>query len=394
MGTPITIHPPTLERHGDGFRVHCRVDDAHADCISFEVDRDPGVMGVEQIADAFVLPGVIGAMAHGCDVHFGFPVSESLLLNLRAALLPLLLRLHPDLFSHTTEIRAEGVTRVPSATARGSATGLSCGLDSLATIADLLNLPVSHSMRLTATAFFDTGNHDPLHRGDASSLFMARTAHARACASDLNVPLFIVGSNVDEWFPGVFARLHTLRNASAAFLLAPAVRHYVYANAVPLWATRFSSADSAYADAVLLPLLSTEALTFQSGTPALDSIGKARLITGLPAARHHLNVCLYEGHNCSRCEKCLRRMLALDVVGGLQEFREVFDVESFRRARLWYIGYVLTYASRKEPLRELADAMRASNYSGSHGLIPRARWWIERLRRAALHRLGISLQRF
>ena len=394
MKTPIRIHPPVLERRGDGFRAQCRVEGAHADCIWFEVDRDPGVVEVEQIADAFVLPGVIGAMARGCDVHLGFPVSELLLMNLQTALLPLLLRLHPDLFPHATGVRAEGVTRLPSATSWGSATGLSCGLDSLATIASLLNLPVSHSMELAAAAFFDTGNHDPLHTGNGSSLFAARVAKARACAAEINRPLFVVRSNVDHWFPGVFARLHTFRNASAAFLLAPCVRNYVYANTVPVWATRFSSAYCAYADPVLLPLLSTEALTFHSGTPALDSVGKTRLIAELPVARRHLNVCLYEGHNCSRCEKCLRRMLALDVVGALQEFDEVFDLEAFARARSWYVGNVLTYAPRKEPLRELAEAMRSTGYLRRRECAYRARWWAERIRRSLHRRLGLAADRF
>lgn len=391
---PITIHPPVIEYRGDGFRVECHVDDGHADSIWFQIDKNPGVAGVEQIADAFVLPGVLGAMSRGRDVDFGFAVSESLLLNLRTALLPLLLRLHPDLFPHVKEIRAEGVTRVPNATARGSATGLSCGLDSLATVASLLNLPGSHSMRLTAAAFFDAGNHDPLHTGDSSSLFVARTANVRACTSEINVPLFVVQSNVDDWFPGAFARLHTLRNASAAFLLAPSVRHYVYANAVPVWATRFSSADSAYADPVLLPLLSSEALEYHSGTPTLDSVGKTRLIANLPAAQHHLNVCLYEAHNCSRCEKCLRRMLALDVVGALQKFNNVFDLEAFAQARSWYVGYVLSYASRKQPLRELAEAMRTTGYLGSQEFTYRARWWARRVRSMARRRLSLSIDKF
>jgi hypothetical protein len=248
-------------------------------------------------------------------------------------------------------------------------------------------------MRLTATAFFDVGNHDPLHIGGASSLFAARAAIIAACAAEIKVPLFLVHSNVGAWFPGVFARLHTLRNASAAFLLAPRVRHYVYATGLPVWAARFSSADSAYADPILLPLLSTEALTFHSGTPALDSVGKTKLIAELPVARRHLNVCLYGGHNCSRCEKCLRRMLALDVVGVLEDFKDVFDLAAFARARSWYVGYVLTYASRKEPLRELASAMRDTGYIGSWEFTHRAHWWAERARRSARRRLGLPVDR-
>ncbi|MCW5556038.1 MAG: hypothetical protein KIS67_28255 [Verrucomicrobiae bacterium] len=394
METAVTIHPPSIERNGGCTRVQCRVDGFHQDCIWFKIEPDPGISSVEQIADAFVLPGILGTVACGRDVTFGFAVSEMLLLNLRAAILPLLLRLHPDLFPSTATIKAEGVAREPSAAARGSATGLSCGLDSLATIADLLKLPVSHSRRLAATAFFDTGNHDPLHTGDTSPLFVERTAKARFCAAEIKLPLFVVQSNVDDWFPGAFARLHTLRNVSAAFLLAPRVRHYVYANAAPLWATRCSSADSAYLDSVLLPLLSTEALTFHSGTPALDSVSKARLIAGLPVAHRHLNVCLYEGHNCSRCEKCLRRMLTLDVVGALQAFSDVFDLEAYADARSWYIGYVLTYASRQAPLQELADAMRATGFVRSADFAHRAGWWSERARRALRRRCGLAVDRF
>ena len=394
MKSPIKVHPPVIQYCCNGLRVQCQIEGAHADTIWFQIDQDPGVVRVEQIADAFVLPAVIGAMALGYDVDFGFPVSEALLLNLRTALLPLLLHLHPDLFPHAIEIRAEGVMRVPSIAGRGSATGLSCGLDSLAAVNSLLNLPISHSMTLTAAAFFDVGNHDPLHTCENSSLFAARAVNVRNCSSEMKLPLYVVQSNVGDWFPGVFARLHTLRNASAAFLLAPRVRHYVYANAVPIWAAKFSSADSAYADLVLLPLLSTEALTFHSGTPALDSVGKTRLIADMPSAQRHLDVCLFEGHNCSRCEKCLRRMLALDIVGALQKFTLVFDLERFAQVRSWYVGYVLTYSSRKESLRELADAMRRTHYAGAHQTAYRACWWIERLRRWIRRRLRLPVDKF
>ncbi len=395
MKTPFRIYSPVIERRGDGFRVQCRVDGAaDTNSIWFEIDRDPGVLAVDQIADAFVLPSVIGALARGCDVHFNFPVSELLLLNLQTALLPLLVHLHSDLFPYETKIVAESVMRLPGAAAKGSATGLSCGLDSLATIASLLNLPASHSMRLGAVAFFDAGNHDPLHSGDPSPLFAARVAKVRACTAEIKVPLFVVQSNVDVWFPGTFARLHTLRNASAAFLLAPAVRHYHYANAVPIWAAHFTSTYSGYGDQVILPLLSSEALTFHSGTPALDSVAKTKLIAGLPLARRHLNVCLFEAHNCSRCEKCLRRMLALDLVGALEEFSDVFDLQRFIRARRWYVGYVMAYASPGEPLQEMADAIRATNYTASSELTHRARWWIERLRRSVRQRLGLVVDRF
>lgn len=362
--------------------------------IWLEIDKDPGVISIDQVADAFVLPATIGAMARGQDVDFAFPVSDSLLRNLRAALLPLLLHLHPDLFPRPITVRAQAVARVPAPAAHGAATGLSCGLDSLATVADLLTWPDEHPMRLRAAALFDVGNHDPLHKGDAQRLFAKRAAKAAACAADLALPLYLIGSNLDDWFPGDFARLHTFRNASAAFLLAPVVRNYVYANAAPVWSTSCSAAYSGYSDPITLPLLSTEAFAFHSGTPALDSIGKTRLIADMPVAHRHLNVCLYEGENCSRCEKCLRRMLALDLVGALHKFTDIFDVPTYHRLRAWYVGYVLTYASAKVPLRELRDAMRATKYGEGQTLVCKLRWFCERARRFARRRLGLAIDKF
>ncbi len=394
MRSAVSIFPPVIEHCGNGVRIRCRAEGIESKSLWLRIQPDPGVTRVEQVADACVVPSVVAAMARGCDLHLRFPVSALLLRNLRVAIVPLLAHLHPDLFPHATGIEAEGLARTPTAGAQGSATGLSCGLDSLAATADLLGLPPSHPMALRSLGFFDVGNHDPLHTGDAEHLFAERLSKARACASDIGLPLFDVESNLQEWFPGVFARLHTLRNASAALLLAPLVRHYVYASAVPVWMTKLSPADSAYGDAVLLPLLSTEAMTFHSGTPSLDSIAKTRMISTYPPARRHLQVCLYEARNCSRCEKCLRRQLALDVAGGLQHFQKVFDLRQFFRARSWYIGYVLTYAAQNEPLRELATAMRAADYARYPEVTYRLRWWFHRLWRWLRRKCRRSVDRF
>ena len=51
---------------------------------------------------------------------------------------------------------------------------------------------------------------------------------------------------------------------------------------------------------------------------------KVAAIAGMDLARRHLRVC-YENrngaYNCGRCEKCVRTMVALEVVGVLDQFR-------------------------------------------------------------------------
>lgn len=37
----------------------------------------------------------------------------------------------------------------------------------------------------------------------------------------------------------------------------------------------------------------------------------------------------FYGKNCGRCEKCTRTLLALDALGALDKYRDVFDVDYY-----------------------------------------------------------------
>ena len=63
-------------------------------------------------------------------------------------------------------------------------------------------------------------------------------------------------------------------------------------------------------------------------------------ILDLPGVERWLNVCWFdhpEGRNCSRCPKCRRTMLTLEVVGELERFSGAFDLEIWQRDRSVYL---------------------------------------------------------
>ena len=339
--------------------------------------------------DAFVLPAYLHALHEGCDVHFDFAVSQRLLANLADALGPLLVAFAPDLFAAPVRATAKELLWGPPTGGRpvGSATGMSCGLDSFATARYTLDFPAQSRRHLAALAHFDVGNHSPLGALD-SGLYEQRRVRAAAVATQMGLPMVDVRSNAGEWIPGSFARLHTLRNASAAYLMYPLVGTYVYANGVRISDTTMQAKDSAYIDALLLPLLSTDYIEFIQGTPAWGAPEKTRAILDDPVAQAHLNVCYFEGGNCGVCEKCLRRALLIDSFGRLAEFAKVLDGRLFGENRDWYVGYVLMRERSSPVMRELADHLRASGYLADGEARYRRAWFSRRVQNWVLRRLG------
>ena len=54
---------------------------------------------------------------------------------------------------------------------------------------------------------------------------------------------------------------------------------------------------------------------------------KLKIVADYAPSYKYLNVCLKDGNNCGRFEKCVRTMTGLDALGKLDYYREVFDVE-------------------------------------------------------------------
>ena len=117
------------------------------------------------------------------------------------------------------------------------------------------------------------------------------------------------------------------------------------------------------------PLWSSRGLVVRTADSAVRRIGRVRAVADHPLARRHLRVC-WENRartgNCSRCEKCVRTMLCLDLCDRLG------DCEAFDRTR---------------PLAHLLDGVPCTQ---SHQILA----WRERLaevthpeQRAAIERL-------
>jgi hypothetical protein len=208
----------------------------------------------------------------------------------------------------------------------------------------------------------NTGSHG---RG-GYALFQQRCQRLAPFARELGLPLVSIDSNLDELLQFGHQQTHTIRNISAALILPGLFRRYYYPSTY-LYEDCFvgPTYDIAYTDPTLVPLLSTASIECIADGSQYSRVEKTKRLSDLDFSHRYLDVCVDDtgrsaDKNCSVCDKCLRTLLTLEILGKMDLYREVFDLAKYRRYRRWYLALVLW---RKGPLaREIADLAAARHY--------------------------------
>jgi hypothetical protein len=119
-----------------------------------------------------------------------------------------------------------------------------------------------------------------------------------------------------------------------------------------------------FGDAIGVPLLSTETTECISSGSQHTRVEKIKIISAVELTYKALDVCVDPAHaqkiNCSKCWKCLRTQLTLEVLGTLDRYKEAFDLSVYNKFRWIYICNAL---GSEEPLiKEVREEIIARNY--------------------------------
>ena len=335
----LTTAPPSRTRVGDQVRVS--VDVTGRAPLWFSVDERYADLLSER-ADHVLVGLLMPAMKEGLSLHVGGIVTDSLLHHANADLQRLLRMEHPDL--HAIRVTADAVAP-PAARASGVATGFSGGVDSFATLTEYLwGEDAPASLRVTHLL----NNNVGAHGHDGAALWRVRVAPLSGIADELGLPFVLVDSNIDEHYPRIgFIESVTMRNAAVPHLLGAGIGHLHLASAIPFPYVRVDeTGEIARIDTMLVPLLSTSAVTIASANSGLTRVQKTLSLIGRPEGRH-LDVCTdgdpARARNCSACSKCMRTMLTLEIAGHLQDFvPDAFSYEPYARRRDAFVAKVLS----------------------------------------------------
>ena len=319
-------------------------------------------------SNCFLVGLLYPAMRAGEDIHVEGTVSARLLFNINEFLVP---------FMSMCDSRLKRIKATADATddegrraARAVGTGFSGGIDSFTTIREHFERPTPEGFRLTHLFFFNVGAHGiPVDESDRMAIerkFHARYEKLKDFPAEVGLPFVPVNSNIHQFHPWGHLEVATLATASAALFLQGGIRRYYLASAghpyFHLWhylGMRRRPDDIAYLNPYLLPWLSTESLDFVDDGTFLDRSQKTALIADYEPATRYLNVCGNHDTldtNCSICPKCCRTLLTLELLGKVDAFRSVFDVDKYRReARRLFIAETLANVDREMFFRHIVD---------------------------------------
>lgn len=323
----VTWSVPVNGLPGAPERLWFRVPDEHAALVT-------------ELADPAVIGLTVPAMHAGEAMTVEGPVTDELAHNLTHG------------YQHVLEAVIPGLSRVPLEIAwpipavdpaAGVGTGFSAGIDSFAVLAEHHFQPAPADLRLTHLALFNVGS---MTSGEPGRRRFRRVHALLSPAADrIGLPLVPLDSNLDDFYAFTgFRQTHGPRNLSAASLLQGGLGRFYVASGYPFAATSVGRAPStAYSDAVSIPLLTARQFRpiFHGGQ--YTRVEKTLMVARIPESHESLNVCTTltgDGRNCSRCRKCLRTALTLEIAGQLDEYRRVFDLSMYNRSRRAYLDEV------------------------------------------------------
>jgi hypothetical protein len=309
-------------------------------------------------ADAAVIALILPAMLTGSNLHVAGVVSEKIFYNASGPLQAALRSINPNL--QPIHVAADRI--VCPTKARGVATGFSGGVDSFAIVRRHFLDDPPPGFRLTHLTLHDVYTEKNFVEFDFSRLPKG-LQNVRTLAEKWGLPLVTVSSNVGAHYNGWrFEDSHSLRNASAAHVLSEGIGRYIYASGHQIGKQGAQkSGDLARADVVLLPMVSSEAVECFSGDPEFTRVEKTLALTSVPETQDYLQVCAVSWYgNCSACFKCRRTLYTLEMLGKIELYSRVFNIDVYRRDKEEWLANAIKY---KDPF-----ILDIQQYAKEHGI--------------------------
>jgi len=305
-------------------------------------------------ADCFVVGLLAQAAMDGNDIESRVPVSEHLLFQINAFLCGVLGRVYRQ--------RAVSVSAPATATVMTNAgavgTGLTCGVDSLYTVCQYSKTEYP-AHNLTHLCLFNVGGHH-IAADEPKEIAEFRGALARRFCAEQGYAFVEIDSNLHDFAPH-YSRYYSLLNAAAVLALPKLFARYYSSSGYSIDSFYLTGTDLAHFETFVLDAVSGSGLKFYSTGAEVSRFEKVKALIGFAPSYRYLNVCNTHAHNCGVCIKCLRTLYALDVLDALDKYRDVFDVDAYRRNRARYLAecWVRALLARDSFAQELYPLLKA-----------------------------------
>lgn len=293
----------------------------------FEVDKEMRPYILEERLDAFVVAVLPYAIKKELDIYVEGKISERLYYQLSTYIIPLLCnKLKKRIISINAELDN---TRYNIGKAVG--TGISCGVDSLYTVAKHTNRE-EENFNITHLVLCNSGGYSS-GDNEITRKYNEHVELSKKFAENNGFKSVLIDCNISEFLMMFHPKTHTFKTLSCILVLQKLFNIYYFSSGIEFDKTCINESDTAYYDVLNTQCLSTEDITFYSTGMETNRLGKVKVIAEYEPSYTSLNVCLHTIDNCGECNKCRRTLLQLDSIGKLDLYNNVFDINKFRKNR-------------------------------------------------------------
>lgn len=314
--------------------------------IWFSVDKEYEQYLCHERSDAYVIAVLNFAMRNGHDISCEAPLTEELYYNLDKYLIDAIKEYNPDFYR---PIITAPISSDLLPCAGGVGTGISCGVDSLHALVSQTDLKFKRH-NITHLTFNNVGSHGEGER--AGELFRKRQELPRKFAKEYGFKLVMSDSNLMDVVEQNHFKSHTYSSMFPVFCLQKLYSVYYYASSGYRYhefrLSDLSGSSCGSYEMLSLPLFSTRNLRIYSDGEGMTRMKKISKIVHYAPSYKYLNVCLSDGKNCGKCEKCVRTLLGIDALGKLDNYSDVFDIEYYRNNKSWYLTQLLIHRAQKK----------------------------------------------
>lgn len=356
MKEKMIIGPPVLSMENEKVIYSAPVyENGKEKLIYFKFSKEYGKYLDEKNSDALLCALLYYAMNKNLDIEINGFITEQLYYQLTNYFIPVLA--DSTNFFHYIDIKTQLYSNPPD-NVGAVGTGISGGVDSLYTIKKYKSSPLS-SYNLSHVIFCDifTAEYSEEER---NGWLKKNITLFEKLTKDLNLKLIVVETNLDKEFSvkkqedkivGIFqdAGLFTLKYCSIVLALRKLFKIYYFSSGYEIkdFNLQPKPYDTAVYDLFNLKCLSTKNLIFYSSGSEVSRLQKLEYLLNDIIAQKYLQVCSISDNNCGRCEKCVRTMGELYVLGNLEAFIDVFPVEDFKNNLAKRFGLIRAAALQK-----------------------------------------------
>ena len=310
--------------------------------IWYKTTKEYAEFLVDEVADAFVLPMLLVALRNQEDIKIEAPISEKLYYNIKNNILYTLSI--PLNVNHKLNVYCDEYI-TPSFHPTGVGCGCSLGVDSFSAMIGHMSSECPKGFRITHLTNFNVGAYGNDYE-TATTFYQEVLPDVKKYAELNDIPLVLLESNFGIYFKGVnFNWCGPIRTMAAALSLQKLFRRYYYASGSANKDFKYSQTMSDFVS-LIVPLLSTDNTELLVVDQNKNRIEKTIAIADNENVHKYLDVCWkrvqacnrgrtdllsYNFRNCTRCNKCLRTLLTIDVLGKTEKFKEIFDIEYFNQ---------------------------------------------------------------